>query len=111
MVMTLEQPLDQRLFDSKYDDVEVLGELVTRGEYWWPIGFVLHVHIGAIFGVAYARLRPSLSGPPVAATCSMRPTCRNSPPTAEPSARRRSDTRCSASSLRFLEDALNARSG
>jgi len=34
MVMTLEQPLDQRLFDSKYDDVEVLGELVTRGEYW-----------------------------------------------------------------------------
>ena len=28
--MTLEQPLDQRLFDSKYDDVEILGKLVTR---------------------------------------------------------------------------------
>jgi hypothetical protein len=25
VVMTLEQPLDKRLFDSKYDDVEILG--------------------------------------------------------------------------------------
>jgi Family of unknown function (DUF6789) len=65
VVMTLEQPLDQRLFDSKYDDVEILGKLVTRGDYWRPIGFVLHVHNGAIFGVAYARLKPSLPGPPV----------------------------------------------
>ena len=29
-VMTFEQPLDQCLFDSKYDDVEILGKLVTR---------------------------------------------------------------------------------
>jgi hypothetical protein len=65
VVMTLEQPLDQRLFDSKYDDVEILGKLVTRGDYWQPIGFALHVHNGAIFGVAYARLKPSLPGPPV----------------------------------------------
>ncbi len=41
--MTLEQPLDKRLFDSEYDDVEILGKLVTRGDYWRPIGFVLHV--------------------------------------------------------------------
>ena len=64
-VMTLEQPLDKRLFDSKYDDVEILGKLVTRGDYWQPIGFVLHVHNGAIFGIAYARIKPSLPGPPV----------------------------------------------
>jgi hypothetical protein len=25
VVMTLEQPLDKRLFDSKYDDVGILG--------------------------------------------------------------------------------------
>jgi hypothetical protein len=63
--MTLEQPLDKRLFDSKYDDVEILGKLVTRGDHWRPIGFVLHVQNGAIFGAAYARLKPSLPGPPV----------------------------------------------
>ena len=65
MVMTLEEPLDKRLFDYKYDDVEVLGKLVTRGDYWRPIGFVLHVQNGACLGAAYARLKPSLSGPPV----------------------------------------------
>ena len=65
VVMTLEQPLDKRLFDSKYDDVEVLGKLVTRGDDWRTIGFALHVQNGAIFGAAYARLKPSLPGPAV----------------------------------------------
>jgi hypothetical protein len=64
-VMTLEQPLDKRLFDSKYDDVEILGKLVTRGDDWRPIGFALHVQNGAILGVAYARLKPFLPGPAV----------------------------------------------
>ena len=64
-VMTLEQPLDQRLFDSKYDDVEILGKLVTRGDRWRPIGFALHVQNGAFLGAAYARIEPSLPGPPV----------------------------------------------
>src|SRR3954464_6884507 len=64
VVMTLEQPLDKRLFDSKYDDVEILGKLVTRGDYWHPIGFALHVQNGAILGVAYARLKPSLPRQP-----------------------------------------------
>src|SRR2546421_5310796 len=62
VVMTLEQPLDKRLFDSKYDDVEILGKLVTRGDHWRPIGFALHVQNGAILGAAYARLKPSLPG-------------------------------------------------
>ena len=65
VAMTLEQPLDKRLFDSNYDDVEVLGKLVTRGDDWQPIGFVLHVQNGAILGAAYARLKPSLPGPAV----------------------------------------------
>src|SRR3954465_731049 len=65
VVMTLEQPLDQRLFDSPYDDVEILGKLVTRGDHWHPIGFALHVQNGAILGATYARLKPSLAGPPV----------------------------------------------
>ena len=65
VVMTLEQPLDKRLFESRYDDVEILGKLVTRGDHWRPIGFALHVQNGAIFGAAYARLKPSLPGPAV----------------------------------------------
>jgi hypothetical protein len=65
VVMTLEQPLDKRLFDSTYDDVEILGKLVTRGDNWQPIGFALHVQNGAILGAGYARLRPSLPGPAV----------------------------------------------
>src|SRR5436305_5893231 len=65
VVMTLEQPLDKRLFDSKYDDVEILGKLVTRGDDWQHVGFALHVQNGAILGAAYPRLKPSLPGPAV----------------------------------------------
>src|SRR5947199_9078521 len=65
VVMTFEQPLDKRLFDSRYDDVEILGKLVTRGDHWQPIGFALHVQNAAIFGLAYARPKPSLAGPAV----------------------------------------------
>jgi hypothetical protein len=36
-MMTLEQSPRQRLFGSKYDDVEIPGKLVTRGNYWQPI--------------------------------------------------------------------------
>jgi hypothetical protein len=43
VVMTLEHPLDKRLFDSNYDDIETLGKLVTRADGWYPIGFALHV--------------------------------------------------------------------
>jgi hypothetical protein len=53
-MMTLEQPLDKRPFDSEYDDVEILGKLVTRGDYWRPIGFALHVQNGAFLDAAGA---------------------------------------------------------
>jgi hypothetical protein len=64
VVMTLEQPLDKRMFDSEYDDVKILGKLVTRRDDWRAIGFALHVQNGAILGAAYARLKPFLPGPP-----------------------------------------------
>jgi hypothetical protein len=66
VAMTLEQPLDKRLFDSAYDDVEILGKLVTRGDHWRPIGVAMHVSNGAMLGAAYARLKPSLPGPAIA---------------------------------------------
>src|SRR5882757_733135 len=65
VVMTLEEPLDRRLLDFNYDDLEILGKLVTRGDAWRPIGFALHVQNGAVLGAAYARIKPSLPGPPI----------------------------------------------
>jgi hypothetical protein len=62
--MTAEEALDKRVFDCKYDDIEILGKLVTRGDNWRPIGIVLHVQNGATLGVAYTRIKPSLPGPP-----------------------------------------------
>ena len=38
---------------------------MTRGDAWRPIGFALHVQNGAVLGAAYARIKPSLPGPPI----------------------------------------------
>ena len=53
-VWAAQQPLDKRVFDSAYDDVELLGKTVTRGPAWYPVGLALHLHTGAVFGAAYA---------------------------------------------------------
>jgi hypothetical protein len=57
-------PIRQSL-DSSYDDVEILGKLVTCGDDGKPSASPLHVQNGAVLGAAYARLRPSLPGPAV----------------------------------------------
>jgi hypothetical protein len=61
----LQQPLDKRVFASRYDDVELLGKAATRGEGWYALGFALHVQNGALFGAAYSNLAPALPIPPV----------------------------------------------
>jgi hypothetical protein len=66
-VWAAQQPLDKRAFGSSYDDVEVLGKLVTRGSGWQPLGLAMHLANGAAFGAAYALVRPLLPVPPVAA--------------------------------------------
>jgi hypothetical protein len=58
-----QQPLDKRVFRSGYDDVEVLGKLVTRGAGWPVAGWALHLQNGAAFGALYAQARPLLPGP------------------------------------------------
>lgn len=60
-----QQPLDKRVFDSRYDDVELLGKAVTRGDAWLPVGVAMHVGNGIAFGAVYAQLKPFLPGPPV----------------------------------------------
>jgi xanthosine utilization system XapX-like protein len=66
-VWAAQQPLDKRLFDTRYDDVELLGKLVTRGGAWPAAGLTLHLANGAAFGAVYALLRPLFPGPPVLA--------------------------------------------
>jgi hypothetical protein len=62
-----QQPLDKRVFGSRYDDVELLGKLVTRGTAWHAAGLGLHIANGAMFGAVYALARPLVPGPPVVA--------------------------------------------
>ena len=66
-VWAAQQPLDKRVFESEYDDVELLGKLVTRGREWPAVGLALHVVDGGLFGAVYSQVRPFMPGPPVAA--------------------------------------------
>lgn len=72
-VWALEQPLDKLAFSSHYDDVEILGKWITRGEGWYPAGLAWHLGNGALFGAVYSNLAPVLPlpallrGPAVAA--------------------------------------------
>ena len=59
-----QQPLDKRVFGSRYDDVELLGKLVARGAAWRPAGIAMHAANGAVFGATYALARPRLPGRP-----------------------------------------------
>ena len=65
-VWAAQQPLDKRVFGCDYDDVELLGKAVTRGDAWPAAGVAMHVQNGMAFGAVYAALRPLLPGPPVA---------------------------------------------
>jgi hypothetical protein len=73
-VWAAEQPLDKLLLDSTYDDVELLGKAVTRGQGWYPIGLAIHLGNGALFGALYSNVAsylpvpPALRGPAVALT-------------------------------------------
>jgi hypothetical protein len=65
-VWAAQQPLDKRVFECDYDDVELLGKLVTGGREWPLIGLAMHMGNGAVFGAVYSQLRPFVPGPPVA---------------------------------------------
>ena len=63
-VWLAQQPLDKQLFDSGYDDADLLARLVARGGSAQPaVGALLHVQNGALFGALYANLAPSLPVP------------------------------------------------
>lgn len=60
----VQQPLDKRIAGSRFDDVELLGKAVVRGERWYALGMALHMGNGAAFGAIYANLAPALPLPP-----------------------------------------------
>jgi hypothetical protein len=62
-VWAAEQPLDKRLLESSYDDVELLGKAVTRGSGWYPIGLAMHLWNGAVFGAVYSNIAEYLPLP------------------------------------------------
>jgi hypothetical protein len=66
-IWAAQQPLDKRVFECSYDDVELLGKFVTRGDQWPLAGLAVHAGNGAAFGAVYSQLRPFIPGPPVAA--------------------------------------------
>lgn len=63
-VWGLTQPLDKLAFNSAYDDVELLGKSVVRGDGWYAVGFGMHMLNGALFGAVYANVAPVI---PIAA--------------------------------------------
>lgn len=58
-----QQPLDKRVFGSRFDDVELLGKAITRGRAWPVVGLALHVQNGALFGALYANAAPGIPLP------------------------------------------------
>lgn len=64
-VWALEQPLDKRLLSSGYDDVELLGKALTRGDGWYPAGLAWHMANGALYGAVYSNVAPVFPLPAV----------------------------------------------
>jgi hypothetical protein len=56
-------PLDKRAFGSDFDDIELLGKALTRGDAWPIAGWALHLQNGALFGALYANLAPRMPLP------------------------------------------------
>lgn len=63
-VWGLLEPLDRRVLRYGYSDIALLGKAVTRGPGWPLAGFALHAVNGAVFGLAYDRLRRSVPADP-----------------------------------------------
>ena len=64
-VWAAQQPLDQRVFGVRYDDVELLGRFVTDGRAAYPVGLAMHIANGAVFGAVYANAGRALPVPPL----------------------------------------------
>lgn len=62
-VWAAQMPLDKRAVGSSFDDVELLGKLLTRGRHWRKLGWAVHIQNGALFGAGYALVSPHIPLP------------------------------------------------
>jgi hypothetical protein len=63
-VWAIQQPLDKSAFGSRFDDVELLGKVLTTGQRWYVPGLTWHLQNGALFGALYAQVAPAVPTPP-----------------------------------------------
>lgn len=64
VAFSLEMWLDLRLVRYRFDDFTLLGRpFSSDARLWCPLGAGLHLLNGAVFGMAYARVRRFLPGP------------------------------------------------
>jgi len=61
-VWLAQQPLDRRVFGVDHDDAGLLAALVRRP---LPVGVLLHMQNGALFGAVYAAVAPRLPLPAI----------------------------------------------
>jgi hypothetical protein len=62
-VWALQEPIDQRIFATRYSDPRLLGGMVTDGPARGLVGHLLHVGNGAAFGAVYANVGGRLPVP------------------------------------------------
>ena len=62
-VWAAQQPLDQRVFGVRYDDVELLGRFVTDGRAAYPVGLAMHIANGAALRRRLRQRGPRASRP------------------------------------------------
>ena len=60
LIWAAQEPIDQRIFRCDYSDVALLGKGVTRGRGWRTAGLLIHAINGALFGIAFDRVRGSV---------------------------------------------------
>ena len=57
LVWAAAETIDKRVVRHDYSDVAVLGKWVMRSRAWPLAGLAMHAANGAVFGLAYERLR------------------------------------------------------
>jgi hypothetical protein len=62
-VWAAQQPLDKRAFGVANDDAELIGTAIVRGRAAIPVGTLVHLANGALFGAVYANVAPALPVP------------------------------------------------
>jgi hypothetical protein len=62
-VWVAQQPLDKRAFGVRNDDAELIGTAIVRGRAAIPVGTLVHLANGALFGAVYANVAPALPVP------------------------------------------------